>query len=210
MGYHGRAILMTIATLNVVICYFIVSDIKLIHCVYFLGGLIVAWILGHRYDEVQYTSETDALTGVRNRWKAKQLFDKQRRKALRSSKILVAFIIDVDDFKAINDNHDHRTGDIVLQLITNLLIDIFGSSHFIIRWGGDEFIVLHLSDSDEELNHTYQILQDEVKLLSEKMPFALSVSIGYSLYPRDGIHFEQLVDVADKHMYSNKLASQFK
>lgn len=205
MVYNGRAILILIAILNIVICSFMIADLQFVHFIYFSGSLIVAWILGHRYDEVQYTSETDALTGVRNRWKAKHLFNKKKQKALRASEMLAAFIIDIDDFKAINDNHDHRTGDIVLQLISNLLADIFGSRQFIIRWGGDEFIVLHLSESDEQLDKTYRILQDEVKLLSDKMPFALSVSIGYSLYPRDGINFEQLIDVADKHMYSNKL-----
>lgn len=206
MGYKGRAILVFIAIINIIICCLIIDQLKVVHMVYLLGGLVIAWILGHRFDEVQYTSETDALTGVRNRWRAQKLFDRQRRRAERRSKILAAFIIDIDDFKGINDMHDHQTGDIVLKLITHLLIELFGSDDYIMRWGGDEFIVLHLFQNDVQLDAMYQTLHDEVMLLADKVSFALSVSVGYSIYPRDGTEFEQLIDIADKKMYSNKLS----
>lgn len=206
MGYHGRVVLVIIATLNLLAYCIFTTQIKLLHLGYFSGGFIVAWVLGHMFDEMKHHAERDALTGVRNRRNAKKIFERLLKRANMQSYHLAVFIVDVDDFKAINDQHDHRTGDIVLQLLTHKLVELFGTYNHIIRWGGDEFIVLHMFRDSEEIEAMHAVLQEEVKTLSAKMPFDFSVSIGYSLHPRDGDQFDQLIHIADQNMYANKSA----
>ncbi|WP_409348221.1 GGDEF domain-containing protein [Paenibacillus gyeongsangnamensis] len=65
-----------------------------------------------------------------------------KRSSHRRAQTLIIILIDVDDFKLINDQHDHAMGDIVLQLISNTLKNMFRDAGYIVRWGGDEFLIL--------------------------------------------------------------------
>jgi len=204
MGYWGRGVLSTLAILNIIAFLAVINSISMVHILFLIPSFILAWLLGKQYDKVKFTSERDALTGVYNRWNAKKIFDRLKRQTSRRSLTLAVFVIDVDDFKSINDNHNHRTGDKVLQLLSDLLVNVFRIHDHIIRWGGDEFIVFRSYACHVELQEIYELLNKELRSLSDMLDLNISVSIGNSLYPWDGDNLDELVNIADRKMYSNK------
>ncbi|TBL79511.1 GGDEF domain-containing protein [Paenibacillus thalictri] len=206
MGYWGRGVLLTIAIGNTFVFLTVVEDVPAGLLALLTGGLVFAWVLGFYFDKVKYTSEKDVLTGVYNRRIASKVFHRLRRQASRKDSLLAVFVVDINNFKAINDTFNHDTGDKVLQLVSDLLIAVFRTPKHVIRWGGDEFIVIHTFRSSEELRRTHDILHQETDSLSGKMTFDISLSAGFSLFPRDGDQLDLLISRADKAMYSNKSA----
>ncbi len=117
------------------------------------------------------------------------------------------FIIDIDNFKGINDNLGHHFGDMVLSEVANKLKNRFRNKDIIGRVGGDEFIVFveNINDVDiikgkaekvaEAFNNSYS---------GENNDYKISGSIGISRYPQDGTSFEELYKAADKALYKSK------
>lgn len=131
MGYLGRGIITIVAILSAII--FLTVEDEVVHIILLISSMVIAWILGYYFDRVRYISEIDTLTGVRNRRNAHKIFARLRRQASRKSLLLVVFVVDVDNFKSINDNFDHHTGDRVLRLLSELLVDVFQTRNHVIR-----------------------------------------------------------------------------
>lgn len=109
-------------------------------------------------------------------------------------------LIDLDNFKEINDNFGHASGDMVLKSISKNLKNAFGKSDIIGRFGGDEFIVFVKNISDISL------LRDKLNLLTNADDNSMKVtkSIGVSIFPQDGNTFGELFEKADHAMYKAK------
>jgi len=149
----------------------------------------------------------DSLTGLNNKRYIDILFEKVLMLTNRANQKLAILYIDLDKFKPINDNAGHKVGDLVLKEIARRLKDNIRSSDICARVGGDEFVII-LTQIEEE-NYVAEITQ---KLLQQlKLPidaagkqYFLGASIGVSLYPQDGNDLADLIDKADKAMYSVK------
>lgn len=156
---------------------------------------------------------TDYLTGLYNRRSLDSYL--QQRVQNMGSKPLAGIMIDLNSFKAINDEYGHQIGDQALQQTAEILKKTFRKSDdFIARYGGDEFVVL-LSAVD-----TYRLISD-IERLKEKVehfnsqnvfPFSISLSIGYDYYPSDtestAADFIKRIDhlmYQDKQKYINSL-----
>lgn len=87
-------------------------------------------------------STTDDLTGLYNRFYIKQTFEYEKRQANRYETELSIVIMDVDDFKAVNDIYGHNEGDFFLRTISKELKKVFRDTDVVGRWGGEEFIIL--------------------------------------------------------------------
>jgi diguanylate cyclase (GGDEF)-like protein len=99
------------------------------------------------YKELQAASIIDNRTGAYNDnfyYKAAEITVNQ---AIRNACSVVCILIDVDLMKQINDNHGHLAGDASLRAIAQRLMEIFRDTDFVIRWGGDEFVVLGYTDN---------------------------------------------------------------
>lgn len=115
----------------------------------------------------------DALTGVRNRFSLLRDYENYLDGDIH------AMILDVDDFKGINDSHGHALGDFVLRNIGNVMSDVFGREHSY-RFGGDEFIVLYPKIEEEnflELTEELKIKVAEIKY--EDNELGIHFSAGY-------------------------------
>lgn len=119
----------------------------------------------------------------------------------------VFFIIDVDNFKAINDNLGHHFGDLVLQEVADTIKQAFRKQDVVGRIGGDEFVVF-MADCDND-----DIILEKANKLSEVMrktysgeneSYSISGSIGISLFPSHGFNYEELYKAADKALYESK------
>ena len=151
--------------------------------------------------------ENDYITGLRNR----HYHEIQLRKCIREAKLsdrpISLMMIDLDDFKQVNDKHGHLTGDAVLKSIGRVLKSQTRDTDICSRYGGDEFVVIlpdanitqaaHIGERIREMVHGIAAL-DEAK---DNM-FA-TVSIGIAQWTR-GMNVELLTDCADKALYISK------
>lgn len=87
-------------------------------------------------------SMTDSLTGLYNRVKVEETFLYEQKQSIRHGDSLSVILMDLDNFKSVNDSYGHNTGDIFLKEIATLLKKLFRSSDVIARWGGEEFLIV--------------------------------------------------------------------
>ncbi|MCI2068429.1 MAG: diguanylate cyclase [Bacilli bacterium] len=159
-----------------------------------------------KQDLIQSKAERDSLTMLLNKMtasdKVKEYLD--TRKSNEKSALL---IIDIDDFKSINDCYGHMFGDIVLQEISSELQKVFSSDDILARIGGDEFLILiknvQSSEMIEKFAHDFEENVQHILLQSMK-DFKLSCSIGIAICPNDGDNYQTLFRHADMALYSAK------
>lgn len=153
-------------------------------------------------------SFTDPLTEIYNRRSLDEMMRRYISYAKRSSTPLTFLMIDVDHFKQINTRFGHLTGDMILADIASLLKDSVRGSDAVIRYGGDEFLVI-LAESDlDGANRVVERIQSFLHDWNRSKPlknFALQLSIGVSQW-RGEQTIEQILESADSAMYESKLS----
>jgi two-component system, cell cycle response regulator len=150
-------------------------------------------------------SVTDVLTGLTNRRGFMYLAEQQLRSASRNTQDQLLLMLDMDELKAINDNHGHRMGDQALIEISGLLRFTFRQSDIIARLGGDEFVVLAGNSIDSTSILTR--LEHNIKNfnLNNERPYILSVSVGSAIWTeKDQTPLEVLMNEADRSLYQIK------
>ena len=175
---------------------------------HFYGVLIddtEAKMAGLRYRE---QARRDSLTGLLNRAACRDLVNACQDERVRGeNEISALMIVDVDNFKALNDTWGHLFGDTVLTEISRRLQQLFRRSDVVGRIGGDEFVVYlrDLNDMSQPLQHGGRIVQsiNELQFLL-KNKVEVTCSVGIAVCPRDGRSFEQLLERADAALYSGK------
>ncbi|MEG2517667.1 MAG: sensor domain-containing diguanylate cyclase [Raoultibacter sp.] len=179
-------------------------------CRYIYAGLEVCTAVGKIVDideqkayenRLVEQAQIDALTKIYNKGAA----ELQIEKALIENTSGFLFMIDVDDFKFINDEYGHNTGDRVLAQVGKALTTVFRQSDPVGRTGGDEFIA-YLSHADD-----LAVAEEKARLLSEYMDkvsidlkVPIGLSIGIARFPSDGVTYKELFKAADKRMYEKK------
>lgn len=153
-------------------------------------------------------SQRDGLTGLYNKKTTQRLVEAYIKDKKENGKS--AFIIvDIDDFKSINDNLGHLFGDLVLEEIAAKLKRIFHQDSLVGRIGGDEFVVfIKNAEDDKLLLQKLETLatscRKKFKDKDKDKEHNISASIGVSMYPQDGTSFEELYEAADQGLYYAK------
>ena len=154
----------------------------------------------------------DPLTGLANPRALQFQVTRELARARRTSTPFSVVLLDLDDFKIINDEYGHLAGDRALQAVAKVLQETTRSYDTCIRYGGDEFVVLLSSCGRAEAEERRQRLQEAVAAISLRADdgrgIALRVSAGASVFPEDGDTYERLLVRADRRMYRNKAASK--
>ncbi len=156
--------------------------------------------------EVQRLAITDPLTGCHNR----RFFDEIERREMQRHRrygapISVVFV-DVNHFKRLNDTRGHDVGDQILRMLGTLLRTQVRESDFVIRWGGDEFLLLLTCGVDEaerkaeELKLAFERQREEANL-----PVGVGLSVGVAAVPGEAGTLTDAIRIADGLMYRNKL-----
>lgn len=149
----------------------------------------------------------DPLTQINNRTKMIQYLDKcVRHQKSGSDKKLVLFMIDINDFKQINDRYGHLEGDAALIMLAEVLKQV--GSHFkglISRFGGDEFFVILEARDEEDVAHFRQELADTLAHYNQHSgkPFTVEIGIGLAYYD-PALSIPELIESADQALYRNK------
>ncbi len=160
-------------------------------------------------NQLERVSRTDELTGVYNRRSLAELLPLEFERAKRYHQPLSILMIDLDDFKQINDQYGHGAGDQVLVALGNVLIDNTRRNDAVIRYGGDEFLVI-MPHTDR---HKARVVADKILEIIATTEISLtaaekttcSLSLGLASFPAEGIEtFEDLLQQADQHLYAAK------
>lgn len=157
--------------------------------------------------KLEYISYYDELTGLNNRKQFKNIIEKELEKHIISESRGALIIIDIDNFKFINDSYGHKCGDILLEKFSEDLKKIFNDDQLLCRFGGDEFLIFISSISYlNEINTTVRKIMDILKNPYDINGHKIysSTSIGVSVFPDDGEDFEVLLKNADAAMYIAK------
>lgn len=150
----------------------------------------------------------DALTQINNRYQLEKFTGElfAQYDSSKGQKIYLA-ICDLDKFKSINDNFGHKEGDKALVTVANAMKGACaGTSAFIARYGGDEFIIIVKSDDDRVIREICQKVEERLAQATEELPYKLSASIGIAECSDQGESFESLFNKADKELYRKKEA----
>ncbi len=160
------------------------------------------------FEQTQEDSLTDPLTGLPNTRFMFMHLTRELARAERLSTEVSLLVMDLDNFKTINDSHGHHTGDRALREVAGVLRAAIRPYDICVRYAGDEFIVV-LSGCDAveaELKRVeLQTAIDEV--VFEVRPgrrLQLGISIGAAIFPHDGDTYETLLATADSRMYRDK------
>ncbi|HEY4555147.1 MAG TPA: GGDEF domain-containing protein, partial [Lysobacter sp.] len=171
-------------------------------------------IANHRLEEA---SQTDPLTGLRNRrYMANQIpadlayYDRRLQQGVHPDEVMVFALVDIDHFKAVNDTHGHRAGDRVLQQFAQVLSRLVRSGDYVIRWGGEEFLVVFRPMPTRNL----QVIGDRIRAavaghefdIGTGTPLRLTCSAGLAEYPVFGDQrtqpgWETIIELADQALY---------
>lgn len=149
----------------------------------------------------------DPLTGLNNRRNIDRLFKAYDENQNRSAAIMM---LDLNDFKRINDQFGHSQGDQVLINAAKILRATFtGTSAFLARYGGDEFVVVLPKGNEALAKETARLIREKFASFHKtcNLPCPLSVSIGYAVADQhEGMSLLDLLKLADENMYLNKVA----
>lgn len=159
------------------------------------------------HKEIEKLSMTDPLTGIFNRRRFGELLKEQFKAAARYKYEAGVLMMDVDNFKYINDNFGHQQGDLILSEIGRLLRENTRSTDVLARYGGEEFVCLVTHTGKEGLLALAEKLRRTVE--THRFPglrdWQVTVSVGAALFPSEGIRGEEgLVRAADENLYFAK------
>jgi diguanylate cyclase (GGDEF)-like protein/PAS domain S-box-containing protein len=161
----------------------------------------------HYQAHIEQQNHFDALTGLANR----TLLDERLRNAIEHAqasggRVTVA-LVDLDQFKLINDSFGHQSGDALLRVVAQRLKACVRDSDTVARQGGDEFVlVLRNYANDDEITSIMQRVQTSIAQpwLAGRRELQITCSIGIAVYPQDGRSADVLLRNADSAMYKAK------
>ncbi|MCK4761208.1 MAG: diguanylate cyclase [Candidatus Aminicenantes bacterium] len=177
--------------------------------------------------EIEESRITDDLTGLRNRRYVREYIEQDiakanrdyenwleyQRKTAPKESDLIFLMLDIDHFKAVNDEYDHEAGDMVLKQLADIMRRLFRDTDVLARWGGEEFLVISLftnrgraHDMAERLRWAVEVRLFDLGNNKEKN---ITCSIGFACYPflienPDALDYEKIISIADKALYAAK------
>jgi diguanylate cyclase (GGDEF)-like protein len=120
---------------------------------------------------------------------------------------MAVLLIDLDDFKVVNDTHGHSVGDQLLMALALRLTGSVRETDTVARFGGDEFVIVleNLHNADEAVQVAEKVLQEIMRPVDLPMgPIQSAASVGIACFPHDADDVEQLLKRADQAMYAAK------
>ncbi|MFO7585900.1 MAG: GGDEF domain-containing protein [Anaerolineales bacterium] len=163
----------------------------------------------YHHKKVEKQARLDSLTQVYNHGYFLQHLEQEAENCKASNTSMSLIMLDIDHFKQYNDNYGHLTGDQVLIQITQIIASHIKTSDAVGRWGGEEFCVLLPQTTGEQAGQIAQRIQKKVNTMmlsgqdGSQLPLP-TISQGIALYPDEKDQVMELVDLADKRLYTAK------
>lgn len=156
---------------------------------------------------LERNAQTDALTGLYNRKYLENYIDNTLYTGVWKNVPCGVMMVDIDFFKLINDNYGHDIGDIAIKTIANTLRDTTREQDVVIRFGGEEFIVIITDCTEEQMMQSAEEIRiafSQQKIQAGAETFSKTVSIGTALFPNTNKHFWKYVKQSDIALYEAK------
>ena len=147
---------------------------------------------------------TDHLTGLYNRRQLDVYLEGYRKKGKTQ---IGGIMLDIDDFKSINDEHGHTVGDQAIKHASSILRKSIWKNGFLARYGGDEFVIFTAAQTLDDVKQTVRTIEDNVALHNRhtQAPYKIKFSVGYDIFKPDAaLTREQILSRIDRLMYENK------
>jgi len=197
-----------------------------------LFGIVGLWVYRRRLEvnrQLEELSLRDPLTGLRNRRFFYQTVEGDLAASLREHRAaleagteaegadLIFLLIDVDEFKSINDEHGHSVGDLVIRRVGETILATCRTSDVVVRWGGEEFLVLGRFVDRREAGPMAERIRSAVEELEvvppSGRPIHRTCSIGFASFPffpgsPAALSWERVLELADQAAYSAKGAGK--
>ena len=167
------------------------------------AGVLLNWRLRSATSEAL----RDPLTGLPNRVLLDDRIEQSLRRSRRTSEPFTLIVIDLDGFKDVNDVRGHRAGDTVLRTLARRFEAIMRASDTVARVGGDEFVVLSMeTGSDDTAAALVSRLRHALRrpFRIDGTSIEIDGSIGWAVFPEDGVTSDELLSRADGQMYATK------
>ncbi len=174
----------------------------------FAAQAVNAIRLARAWETTRLGTRRDPLTGVANHGTFQETLFRELSRHERTAERLVLLLVDLDDFKAVNDRHGHPVGDAVLKAVVSRLVDSVREMDTVARYGGEEFAVVLPQTDPENGLLVAERLRTAVAAAPVPVglpePLPLTVSIGLAVYPDDAAAKSALVECADMALYAAK------
>lgn len=184
------------------------GDMEMLNIIATLAGMSLQNArLYHRCKELAIT---DTLTGLYSPYYFRERFSEELTRSAREHAPLSFLMMDIDNFKAYNDTHGHPAGDRVLQRIAHVLRSQSQSGDILVRYGGEEFAAFRQTDYDsaKEWAESLRAAVEAAQLGAAVGSPPITISVGVSAYPTNGVEIEEVIEYADKAMYRAKEAGK--
>lgn len=158
--------------------------------------------------ELDHLSNHDTLTDLYNRRVLEKLLNQDIQRAQRYHHPLSVFMLDIDNFKAVNDKKGHAVGDFVLKQISKVMVDAIRDTDYVVRYGGEEFVIvlpeIPLAKAEILAQRLRNKIAQTVISSQDGASFSITVSIGVSTFTDKINSLDKLITSADSAMYLAK------
>jgi len=152
-------------------------------------------------------AKTDILTGLMNRRAYYEISAREHQRLQRYHRDFSVIMLDIDDFKKVNDNYGHHEGDTLLQSVASTIKENMREGDYAFRMGGDEFLILLPETNEAQAYHLAKRVRKEIEnknLQSDTQTYTVSVSLGISQFRQNDANLEAVVKQADQALYQVK------
>lgn len=189
-----------------ILLHYILSNIIVSIIIYYV--MVYLFKTKELYSKLKFESSKDYLTGLNNVREFDLRLNQTISETLENDKSLSLLMLDIDNFKRANDTYGHITGDLILKQLSEILTNSCRSFDFISRKGGEEFCVI-LSDSNyvqafEIAERIRKNVQENYFITANNEKIKITISIGVGSYPDKVNNIYNLMEIADKALYSAK------
>lgn len=157
--------------------------------------------------KLQQEAIHDSLTGLFNRRHLDEVLPIELARSKRANSPLTILMLDIDHFKNINDTHGHQVGDTVLQAVSNTLKTSVRAGDIVCRYGGEEFILvfpgMQAGDGRARAEKIRMMIGSQTIRERDQL-IGVTISIGGSVYPKDGNSDDKLISLAYLALYRAK------
>lgn len=193
------------ALINLTVTAFLISLYAAIY--YFMSQKRLSRIWQSQQDITQLFTLTtqDTLTGLATRFYSMEQLQKWHQEAFNFNQDLTIAMVDIDDFKIINDNYGHDIGDKALQHLARLMQTSIGENGLVARWGGEEFLIILPQQALENALKQLESMQAKITqtpFVSDQVHIELGITIGVTHCLKDDL--TQMLKEADLALYQGK------
>ncbi len=178
------------------------NEVLLLHTV--ADQLAVAVNQAHMFAEMQKLALTDSLTGCYNRRSFEMRLEHNLQMAIRTREVLSLVMLDLDNFKGINDQAGHEAGDVALCMLAEILRTGLRAVDTAARFGGDEFVIILPHADTEGATVVAERLRERIQQIEVPGFGRVTSSFGIATFPNHASSRDDLVAAADRALYNAK------